>query len=193
MSFQKNGENQHLSKFAINNQLRKLFINSKTFNRFVTKKDRFADLACGSGYFTFELAKAGGPDGVIYAIDPDENAICVLNSRIEKHNLDNVEVHLTSAADIGFIQSNSIDFVLAWELLCCVSPPYQKDVIDEIMRIMKPEALAYLSVDRYFGSYVDKKEWDAILDSFEVIRKNKIFLLKDRSALVIKKHQSQNS
>jgi ubiquinone/menaquinone biosynthesis C-methylase UbiE len=184
LTTQKNRENQHLSKLALYNPLRKLFINPKTFNRFVSKKDRVADLGCGSGYFTIELAKAVGPDGVIYAVDPVENAIKVLNSQIEQHNLKNVEVHVTSAADIGFIQSNSIDFVLAWELLCCVSPPYQKNVIDEIKRIMKPEAKAYLSVDRYFGSYVNKREWGAILKDFDVITKNNLFLLKDRSALV---------
>jgi arsenite methyltransferase len=45
---------------------------------------RVADLGSGGGYFTVHLARAVGPDGVVYAVDTDE----ALLRRIERLALD---------------------------------------------------------------------------------------------------------
>jgi predicted methyltransferase len=42
---------------------------------------RVADLGAGAGYFTFRLAQAVGPAGVVYALDVDEDMTRLLERR----------------------------------------------------------------------------------------------------------------
>ncbi|MDP8957777.1 MAG: hypothetical protein M3N51_00920, partial [Actinomycetota bacterium] len=43
--------------------------------------DRVADLGAGGGYFTFRLARAVGPSGVVYAVDTDRDVPSSLSER----------------------------------------------------------------------------------------------------------------
>ena len=56
--------------------------------------DRVADLGAGGGYFTFRLADAVGPTGLIYAVDVDEGMIDYLTQRARDEGRTNVEVIL---------------------------------------------------------------------------------------------------
>ncbi len=56
--------------------------------------DRVADLGAGGGYFTFRLADAVGPTGVVYAVDVDEGMIDYLTQRARDEGRTNVEVIL---------------------------------------------------------------------------------------------------
>jgi arsenite methyltransferase len=46
--------------------------------------DRVADLGAGAGYFTFRLAEAVGPSGVVYAVDTDRDMQAVLAKAARK-------------------------------------------------------------------------------------------------------------
>jgi len=61
--------------------------------------DRVADLGAGGGYFTFRLAEAVGPDGVVYAVDVDESMTDHLASRAADLGHANVQAVLAPYDD----------------------------------------------------------------------------------------------
>jgi ubiquinone/menaquinone biosynthesis C-methylase UbiE len=77
-----------------------------------------ADLGCGPGLHTLALAELVGPEGRVYAVDSDENAIRAVEKKANRRGYRNIEAHASSASDLGFIRDGSVDFVLANGLLC---------------------------------------------------------------------------
>lgn len=61
--------------------------------------DQIADLGSGSGYFTFALAKATGPDGVVYAVDVDPDMVELVTELAEEKNAGNVRPTLATPDD----------------------------------------------------------------------------------------------
>ncbi|MEE9606753.1 MAG: class I SAM-dependent methyltransferase [Myxococcota bacterium] len=61
--------------------------------------DRVADLGAGGGYFTFRLADAVGPKGMVYAVDVDDDMIEYLNERVAEEGHANVRVVRGEFAD----------------------------------------------------------------------------------------------
>jgi arsenite methyltransferase len=53
-----------------------------------------ADLGAGSGYFTFRLAEAAGPDGRIYAVDVDEDMTSLIETKTKERGIKNIETIL---------------------------------------------------------------------------------------------------
>lgn len=51
---------------------------------------RVLDLGAGGGYFTFRLASAVGPEGLVYAVDPDADMRWWISRRAERGGYDNV-------------------------------------------------------------------------------------------------------
>lgn len=60
---------------------------------------KVADLGAGSGYFTFDLAEATGPDGVVYAVDIDPDMIALLDELAEEKEAKNVTTVLAEPDD----------------------------------------------------------------------------------------------
>jgi predicted methyltransferase len=60
---------------------------------------RVADLGAGGGYFTFRLAHAVGPTGLVYAVDVDPDMVDFLAEAAEKEGLGNVRPVLAAADD----------------------------------------------------------------------------------------------
>ena len=60
---------------------------------------RVADLGSGSGYFTYRLAEAVGPQGKVYAVDIDQEMNDLLARAIKEKNIGNVEVILARLDD----------------------------------------------------------------------------------------------
>jgi ubiquinone/menaquinone biosynthesis C-methylase UbiE len=63
--------------------------------------ERVADVGAGSGYFTFRLAEAVGPDGVVYAVDTDAAMVAYLRERARAAGARNVDVIQATPADPG--------------------------------------------------------------------------------------------
>jgi len=61
--------------------------------------DRVADLGSGSGYFTYRLAEAVGPQGKVYAVDVDREMNDLVAKAIKEKNIGNVEVILALLDD----------------------------------------------------------------------------------------------
>jgi arsenite methyltransferase len=60
--------------------------------------ERVADLGSGGGYYTFRLARAVGPTGVVYAVDVDDGLLRRIARHAEREGLANVRT-VSSAPD----------------------------------------------------------------------------------------------
>src|ERR1700747_2680009 len=58
-----------------------------------------ADLGAGGGWFTGELGRRVGPNGVVYAEDIQPQMIDIIKRRIQRENLGNVRIVLGTAND----------------------------------------------------------------------------------------------
>jgi ubiquinone/menaquinone biosynthesis C-methylase UbiE len=162
------------------NPLRRLFdrdrsIPQKHVEPYVTKGQVVADLGFESGYYTLALAECVGPEGKVYAVDLNEQAVRALEEKADKRGYHNIEAHATSAHDLSFIKDELVDFVLANGLLCSMSNNRQL-AVNEIKRILKPSGQAYLSLG--FPpplGFVDRAEWEKILEGFRVKRRGGFF------------------
>lgn len=61
--------------------------------------DIVLDIGCGSGSITVEAAMQVAPNGRVYAIDQDENAIKLTRENAKKFNVTNIEVIHSKAQD----------------------------------------------------------------------------------------------
>jgi ubiquinone/menaquinone biosynthesis C-methylase UbiE len=145
---------------------------------YVTNGQVVADLGCGLGYYTFALADSVGSEGRVYAVDLNEKVIRALKKKADKQGYRNIEAHASSASDLSFIKDGSVDFVLANGLLCSMAD-HRQLAVNEIARILKPEGQAYLSLG--FPpplGFVDRAEWETILEGFRVKRRGHGLLQK---------------
>lgn len=177
---------KHFPLFAHDNVLRRLVSSPKEFCSYVSEGQSVADLGCGPGYYTIALAECVGRKGRVYAFDTDEKAIRALKKKADKLGFHNVEAHVSSASDMTSIRDGTVDFVVANGLLCSMAPQQHALAVKEMRRILKPGGLAYLSVARGFYSYVDKAEWEKILEGFKVEQRggDGFLPISDRWALV---------
>jgi arsenite methyltransferase len=72
--------------------------------------ERVADVGSGSGYFTFALANAVGPEGKVYAVDVDQEMNNIVAQRARKESVGNIEVILAKPDDPS-LPSTGIDLV----------------------------------------------------------------------------------
>lgn len=61
--------------------------------------DTVIDIGCGSGSITVEAAMQVAPNGKVYAVDQDENAIKLTKANAKKFNVTNIEVIHSKAQD----------------------------------------------------------------------------------------------
>jgi cobalt-precorrin-6B (C15)-methyltransferase len=70
------------------------------------------DIGCGSGSITIEAAMQVSPNGKVYAIDQDENAIKLTQKNIAKFNVSNIEIiHSKAQEAIGKMPNADAIFV----------------------------------------------------------------------------------
>jgi arsenite methyltransferase len=74
--------------------------------------DHVADLGAGSGYFTFALSKAVGPEGKIYAVDIDRDMTDLLAKRAKEEGANNVDVILVKPED-PLLPAAGVDLILS--------------------------------------------------------------------------------
>jgi predicted methyltransferase len=60
---------------------------------------RVADIGAGGGYFTWHLADAVGPEGIVYAVDTDETGLGIIRREMEARNIKNVVPVLAEPMD----------------------------------------------------------------------------------------------
>lgn len=169
-------KDRHLPTVMMDNFIRRLLSPpKKKISGFIRKGSVVADLGCGPGYFTIPMAELVGKGGKVYAVDSDPKSINALQAKSAARGLqDVIEAHNGSAADMEFTPDGAVDFVFANGLLCCMTD--HKGAVEEIKRVLKPGARAYVSVTKVFrksdSKSVQREEWDRILEGFSVEEKH---------------------
>lgn len=166
-------QDRRIPGLLIDNMLRRLFRSPGRFlSKHLTPGSTAADLGCGPGFFTLPMAKIVGTDGLVHAVDFDPKAIAHVQKKASRHGYGRwISPRAASASEIDFIESGSIDFVLAEGLLCCMKD--HEGAVRQIKRILKPNGRAFLSVIK-FGREddprtVSKDEWASLLAEFRVL------------------------
>ena len=72
---------------------------------------RVADLGAGEGYFIARLAAAVGPEGRVYAVEVEDEALAALERFVAEQGLANVDVVRGTYADPG-LPDGAVDLVL---------------------------------------------------------------------------------
>ncbi len=73
--------------------------------------DTVCDLGCGNGFYSLKLARRVGDQGVILAVDIQQEMLGLLRARAESENIHNIRPILASVVDPG-LPSGQIDLVL---------------------------------------------------------------------------------
>jgi ubiquinone/menaquinone biosynthesis C-methylase UbiE len=87
--------------------------NKITEQSFVEIGMKVADVGCGIGLQTFELARAVGPLGRVYAIDVAENLLMALRNEAQLKKFNNIIVLLANAEKNTGLEGDSLDRVFS--------------------------------------------------------------------------------
>jgi SAM-dependent methyltransferase len=71
--------------------------------------DVVADVGCGAGYFSFHFSDLVGPEGLVYCVDSDPNAVYYVKERILERGVDNIHL-VYSAYAHTLLEPASSDF-----------------------------------------------------------------------------------
>jgi predicted methyltransferase len=94
-----------------------------------------ADIGAGSGYYTELLSKAAGPTGKVYATELQPEMLRLLEQRIRRKRLANVETILSTETDPR-LPASSIDLALLVDVYHELAQP--QAMLQGIRRALKP-------------------------------------------------------
>jgi SAM-dependent methyltransferase len=96
-----------------------------------------ADIGAGSGWFTVRAAKRVGPQGTVYAVDINPEAIKYIDERARKEAIHNVHTIL-GAEDDPKLPANSIDSVLMLKTYHEIAEPVR--LLENLRKSLHSEA-----------------------------------------------------
>lgn len=104
----------------------------------VNPGDKIADFGSGAGHIAILLAKKTGPEGQVFAIDIQKEALEVLQSRARLEGLLNIKTIWGNLEKIGGskVDDASVDLVFISNIL--FQAPQKDVIIKEAMRVLKP-------------------------------------------------------
>lgn len=117
-----------------------------------------ADLGCGPGFVSMELARLVGPEGRVSAVDASDKFVNLLSSRIGSLGLPNISVSKGDVTTLD-LEPGTFDFVFSRWLYCFLADP--EKAAREARRVLKPggklvvmDYLNYLATGIFPGSDV---------------------------------------
>ena len=127
--------------------------------------DVVADIGCGTGYFTFRLARAVGEEGKVIGVDIDKAAIDTLRKRAEKQDVTNIELVRSEPTDTKLAPA-SVDVAFICMVLHHVPQEQQQPLLQSIAQALKPGGYLYVidirrDVDshlRFHGEQVTREQ-----------------------------------
>ncbi|MEW6111431.1 MAG: methyltransferase domain-containing protein [Thermodesulfobacteriota bacterium] len=144
--------------YILINPLRKLRENPrKILGPYVKQGMTVMDIGCGMGFFTLEMARLVGPNGLVIGVDLQERMLDALKKRAARFGLaGRIRTHRCDSVSLG--EHPPIDFVLA----CYVA----HEVLDrgsffsQIRSFLKPGGKLLLAEPKL---HVSKSEFEAIV------------------------------
>jgi SAM-dependent methyltransferase len=97
--------------------------------------DVVADLGCGTGYFTWRLAQAVGPNGVVHAVDIQPEMLERLTARMQQRGLTNVLPVLGTVTDPK-LPARALDLVLMVDVYHEFDHPFE--MMERVCAALKP-------------------------------------------------------
>lgn len=141
------------------NPLRKLFENPyKILSPYVGQCMTVMDIGCGMGFFTLEMARLVGPDGLVIGVDLEERMLKALEKRAARLGLAaRIRPYRCDSHNLG--EHPPVDFVLA----CYVAHevPDRSSFFSQISAFLKPGGKLLLAEPKL---HVSKSEFEAIVE-----------------------------
>jgi SAM-dependent methyltransferase len=109
-------------------------------NMDIQSADVIADIGAGSGYHVFKMAPKA-KEGLIYAVDIQEEMLQAIRERKSKEDIDNIELVKGTERSVN-LPENSIDKVLMVDVYHEFSFPVE--MLTSIKKSLKPNAKIYL-------------------------------------------------
>lgn len=101
--------------------------------------ERIMEIGFGTGHCLVSLANAVGSTGRVIGLDISDGMLAIAGERLQKAGLsDRVDLHLGDAANLSFIEANSLDGVFMSFTLELFDNPEIPRVLQECHRILKP-------------------------------------------------------
>lgn len=107
----------------------------------IQRGDNVLDFGCGPGRYIKPLVKMVGPEGKIFALDMNPQAIRTVKNFVLKNQITNIETIL-SDLKTGLADS-SMDYVLLFDVLHHLKDP--ETVLEEIHHVLKVEGTFAMS------------------------------------------------
>lgn len=101
-----------------------------------------ADFGCGAGYFSALLSNFVGKEGVIYAIDVQEDVLNAAREFIENLKIKNVKFLRKDLEVDSGLEAKSLDFVFISQVLYQSEEPLK--ILKEAVRIIRPGGYVFI-------------------------------------------------
>jgi ubiquinone/menaquinone biosynthesis C-methylase UbiE len=136
-------DNDHICPVAraggLDSKFRRWFHNPQTILKpFIKPGMTVADLGCGPGFFTLDMAHMVGESGKVIAVDLQEGMLKKLEKKIHGTKLkDRIALHKCAEDRLGITEE--VDFILAFYMVHEV--PHQGRFFKEVESILKTNGL----------------------------------------------------
>jgi len=120
-----------------------LIDSAKFFRELKLKKGiTFLDVACGWGRYALAVSEIIGRNGLVYAVDLWEEGVSSLKKEAALKDIQNITSFVSDASQSIPVENQSVDVCLmATVLHDFVGDQVDRGVMQEIVRVMKPEAM----------------------------------------------------
>jgi ubiquinone/menaquinone biosynthesis C-methylase UbiE len=103
----------------------------------IQKGQRVLDFGCGSGTYTFIIARIVGPSGKVFALDEKKSKLRELQKKAKDRKRNNIEVIYTSG-DISIpLEKRTLDVVLMYDVYHLLSERQRRKLIKKAGEILK--------------------------------------------------------
>jgi FkbM family methyltransferase len=104
-------------------------------NMGIQPDEHIADIGAGSGYYAFRMARKA-PQGKVYAVDVQPEMLAIMDEKINRQGIDNVELVLGTETSPQLTE-NSLDLAIMVDVYHELS--YPQEMMRNIVRALKPE------------------------------------------------------
>ena len=129
---------------------------------------RVADIGCGEGYFTLRLARAVGPQGLVFAVDINARALAALKKQADQQLLTNVTVVVSESTDTR-LPVESVDVLLISDVLHEVPEVQRLPLVQSAVRALRPGGFLYL-IDYRKSRDVKFDPYEKLIPRDELVR-----------------------